>query len=79
LISSIQSHFLDLTGRQDRYDAMNPKSALRNRAHDKVIFIARASCGVGQATAVAFAETGATLQARQFQRISLYRDLPKSA
>lgn len=59
LMSSIQSQFLDLTVHHSRYDAISPKAALKESASDKVIFIAGASRGIGQATAVAFAEAGA--------------------
>lgn len=58
-MSSIQSQFLDLTAHHNRYEAIDPKSALKNSAEGKVIFIAGASRGIGQATAVAFAEAGA--------------------
>lgn len=58
-MSSIQSQFLDLTTHHARYDAIDPKSALKGSAADKVIFISGASRGIGQATAVAFAEAGA--------------------
>lgn len=58
-MSSIQTQFLDLTARHSKYDAIDPKSALKDSAQNKVIFIAGASRGIGQATAVAFAEAGA--------------------
>ncbi|WP_425039503.1 SDR family oxidoreductase [Primorskyibacter sp. S187A] len=58
-MSSIQNQFLDLTSHHARYDAIDPRSALKNSAADKVVFIAGASKGIGQATAVAFAEAGA--------------------
>jgi NAD(P)-dependent dehydrogenase (short-subunit alcohol dehydrogenase family) len=58
-MSSIQSQFLDLTAHHDQYDAIDPKSALKDSASGKVVFIAGASRGIGQATAVAFAEAGA--------------------
>ncbi|WP_298859691.1 SDR family oxidoreductase [uncultured Sulfitobacter sp.] len=58
-MSSIQSQFLDLTARHDRYAAIDTNSALKNSAAEKVIFIAGASRGIGQATAIAFAEAGA--------------------
>ena len=58
-MSSIQSQFLDLTAHHARYDAIDPRSALKGSAADKVVFIAGASRGIGQATAVAFAEAGA--------------------
>lgn len=58
-MSSIQTQFPDLTARHSTYEAIDPKSALKDSASDKVIFIAGASRGIGQATAVAFAEAGA--------------------
>jgi NAD(P)-dependent dehydrogenase (short-subunit alcohol dehydrogenase family) len=58
-MSSMQSQFLDLTAHHAGYAAIDPKSALKGSARDKVIFIAGASRGIGQATAVAFAEAGA--------------------
>ena len=58
-MSSIQSQFLDLTTHHARYDAIDSQSALKDSAAGKVIFIAGASKGIGQATATAFAEAGA--------------------
>jgi NAD(P)-dependent dehydrogenase (short-subunit alcohol dehydrogenase family) len=58
-LSSIQSQFLDLTAHHSVYPAIDPKSALRETAKDKVVFITGASRGIGQATAIAFAEAGA--------------------
>ncbi|MFK7996512.1 MAG: SDR family oxidoreductase [Granulosicoccus sp.] len=58
-MSSIQSQFLDLTEHHDRYDAIDPLTALNGSAVGKVIFISGASKGIGQATATAFAEAGA--------------------
>jgi NAD(P)-dependent dehydrogenase (short-subunit alcohol dehydrogenase family) len=58
-MSSFQNQFLDLTAHHARYAAIDPKSALKGSARGKVIFIAGASRGIGQATAVAFAEAGA--------------------
>ena len=58
-MSSIQTQFPDLTERHARYEAIDPKSELKGSADDKVVFIAGASRGIGQATAVAFAEAGA--------------------
>lgn len=58
-MSSIQSQFLDLTAHHNRYDAIDPKSALMGSATAKVVFITGASRGIGRATAVAFAEAGA--------------------
>ncbi|MEO1562317.1 MAG: SDR family oxidoreductase [Pseudomonadota bacterium] len=58
-MSSIQSQFLDLTNRNARYPAIDPNDALTGAAAGKVVFIAGASRGIGQATAAAFAEAGA--------------------
>lgn len=58
-MSSIQSQFLDLTAHHSRYDAIDPQTTLKDSASGKVVFIAGASRGIGQATAVAFAEAGA--------------------
>ncbi|MCC0016808.1 MAG: SDR family oxidoreductase [Rhodobiaceae bacterium] len=58
-MSSIETQFLDLTAHHTRYDAIDPASALKDSAADKVVFIAGASRGIGQATAVAFAQAGA--------------------
>jgi NAD(P)-dependent dehydrogenase (short-subunit alcohol dehydrogenase family) len=59
-LSSIQTQFPDLTAHHAVYSAIDPKSGLKDSAKDKVVFIAGASRGIGQATAVAFAEAGAT-------------------
>jgi NAD(P)-dependent dehydrogenase (short-subunit alcohol dehydrogenase family) len=58
-MSSIQSQFLDLTAHHGRYDAIDPQTTLKGSAKGKVVFIAGASKGIGQATAVAFAQSGA--------------------
>jgi len=58
-LSSIQTQFLDLTSHNARYDAIDPHTTLKDSAVGKVVFIAGASKGIGQATAVAFAEAGA--------------------
>jgi NAD(P)-dependent dehydrogenase (short-subunit alcohol dehydrogenase family) len=58
-MSSIQSQFLDLTAHHATYASIDPTSTLKDSARDKVIFIAGASRGIGQATAVAFAQAGA--------------------
>jgi NAD(P)-dependent dehydrogenase (short-subunit alcohol dehydrogenase family) len=58
-MSSIQTQSLDLTGHHSIYDAIDPQSGLKNSASGKVIFITGASRGIGQATAVAFAQAGA--------------------
>jgi len=58
-MSSIQTQFLDLTAHNARYDAIDPNTTLKGSAEGKVVFIAGASKGIGQATAIAFAEAGA--------------------
>ena len=57
-MSSIQSQFLDLTSHSDRYDAIDPAGALQGSAKGKVVFIAGASRGIGQATAVVLPRPG---------------------
>ena len=56
---TIQFQFRDFTAHHDRYPAIDPKTTLSRSADGKVVFIAGASRGIGQATAVAFAEAGA--------------------
>ena len=58
-MSSIQDQFPDLGAHHAVYEAIDPKSGLKDSASGKVVFIAGASRGIGQATAVAFAEAGA--------------------
>ena len=58
-MSSIQSQFLDFAAHHDRYEAIDPRTTLKGSATGKVVFISGASRGIGQATAVAFAEAGA--------------------
>src|SRR5580692_4370306 len=59
LTSSIQSQFLNLKAHHSQYPAIDPKAALKGSASTKIIFITGASQGIGQATAVAFAQAGA--------------------
>jgi NAD(P)-dependent dehydrogenase (short-subunit alcohol dehydrogenase family) len=58
-MSSIQTQFLNLKAHHAQYPAIDPKAALKGSASGKIIFIAGASQGIGQATAVAFAQAGA--------------------
>src|ERR1700730_12800258 len=58
-MSSIQTQFLNLKADHAQYPAIDPKAALKGSASGKIIFIAGASQGIGQATAVAFAQAGA--------------------
>jgi NAD(P)-dependent dehydrogenase (short-subunit alcohol dehydrogenase family) len=59
LMSSIQTQFLNLKVHHAQYPAIDPKAALKGSASTKIIFITGASQGIGQATAVAFAQAGA--------------------
>jgi NAD(P)-dependent dehydrogenase (short-subunit alcohol dehydrogenase family) len=59
LMSTIQPQTLTLTAHHGVYPAIDPTSALKDSATDKVVFIAGASRGIGQATSVAFAQAGA--------------------
>jgi NAD(P)-dependent dehydrogenase (short-subunit alcohol dehydrogenase family) len=58
-MSSIQTQFLDIKAHHSQYPAIDPKNALKGSASGKIIFITGASQGIGQATAVAFAQAGA--------------------
>src|ERR1700688_4040032 len=58
-MSSIQTQFLNLKAHHSQYPAIDPKTALNGSASGKIIYIAGASQGIGQATAVAFAQAGA--------------------
>ncbi|MEO1703233.1 MAG: SDR family oxidoreductase [Pseudomonadota bacterium] len=58
-MSSHQSQSLDITTHHAKYEAIDPLLTLKSSATDKVAFIAGASRGIGQATAVAFAQAGA--------------------
>jgi NAD(P)-dependent dehydrogenase (short-subunit alcohol dehydrogenase family) len=58
-MSSIQTQFLNVKAHHSQYPAIDPKAALKGSATGKVIFITGASQGIGQATAVAFAQAGA--------------------
>ncbi len=81
-MSSTYTQSLDLTSHHTRYGAIDPKSALKQSASDKVVFIAGASRGIGQATAVAFAEAGARavyLTARSDGALIETRELIKQA
>jgi NAD(P)-dependent dehydrogenase (short-subunit alcohol dehydrogenase family) len=58
-MSSIQGQFPDFKLHHSKYPAIDPESALKKSASDKVVFIVGGSRGIGQATAVAFAQAGA--------------------
>lgn len=75
---SIQTQFRDFTSHHDRYPAIDPKADLNGSAAGKVVFIAGASRGIGQATAIAFAEAGAAavyITARSEPALQETRDL----
>ena len=81
-MSSIKTQDLSLTEHHDRYDAIDPASALAGSAAGKVIFITGGSRGIGRATAVAFAEAGARavyLTARSERALEGARDLIRQA
>lgn len=58
-MSSLQTQSLDVKTHHAQYPAIDPRAALKGTASGKVIFITGASQGIGQATAVAFAQAGA--------------------
>lgn len=81
-MSSLETQFLPLTEHHDRYDAIDPRAALKDSASGKVIFITGASRGIGRATAVAFAEAGARavyLTARSERALEETRDMLRQA
>jgi NAD(P)-dependent dehydrogenase (short-subunit alcohol dehydrogenase family) len=57
--NSIDEQFLSLTTLHSQYPAIDPRTALKSSVAGKVIFLSGASQGIGQATAVAFAQAGA--------------------
>lgn len=57
-MSSIQTQFPDLAAHHDVHPDIDPTGALAGSAAGKVVFIAGASRGIGQATAVGFARAG---------------------
>lgn len=58
-MSSIDTQFLDLTEHHAPYAAIDTRTTLHGSVAGKTVFISGASRGIGQATAVAFAEAGA--------------------
>ncbi len=58
-MSSIETQFLNLKNHHTQYSDIDPKSTLKGSAYGKTIFLSGASRGIGQATAVAFAQAGA--------------------
>jgi len=57
--NSIDEQFLNFTTHHEQYPAINPNTTLKGSASGKVIFLSGASQGIGQATAIAFAQAGA--------------------
>jgi NAD(P)-dependent dehydrogenase (short-subunit alcohol dehydrogenase family) len=57
--NSIDEQFLSFTIHHAQYPAIDPGTTLKGSASGKVIFLSGASQGIGQATAVAFAQAGA--------------------
>ena len=57
--NSIEEQFLRITTRHALYPAIDPATALRGAASGKVVFLSGASQGIGQATAIAFAQANA--------------------
>ena len=75
---SIEPQDLPLKKHHTRYEAIDPAAALKGSASGKVIFITGGSKGIGQATAVAFAEAGAKavyITARSEQALKATQDL----
>ena len=58
-MSSIQTQFLNLKTHHSPYSAIDPKTTLKGSASGKTVFVTGASRGIGQATALAFAQAGA--------------------
>lgn len=58
-MSSLQTQSLDLALHHERYAAIDPATHLKGSAAGKTIFLSGASSGIGQETAIAFAQAGA--------------------
>ncbi len=58
-MSSIETQFLNLRAHHSQYSDIDPKTTLKGSASGKTIFLSGASRGIGQATAIAFAQAGA--------------------
>lgn len=58
-MSSIETQFLNLKTHHSQYSDIDPKTTLKGSASGKTIFLSGASRGIGQATAIAFAQAGA--------------------
>jgi NAD(P)-dependent dehydrogenase (short-subunit alcohol dehydrogenase family) len=58
-MSSIDTQFLDLGTHHSRYADIDPQTTMQGSSVGKTIFLSGASRGIGQATAIAFAQAGA--------------------
>lgn len=58
-MSSLETQFLDLKSHNKQYSDIDPKTTLKESTLGKTIFLSGASRGIGQATAIAFAQAGA--------------------
>jgi NAD(P)-dependent dehydrogenase (short-subunit alcohol dehydrogenase family) len=58
-MSSIETQFLNFKAHHAQYPEIDPTTTLQGSASGKTIFLSGASRGIGQATAVAFAQAGA--------------------
>ena len=58
-MSSIETQFLNLREHHAQYEDIDPRTTLKGSAAGKIIFMSGASRGIGQATAIAFAQAGA--------------------
>ena len=58
-MSSIETQFLNLRSHHSQYSDIDPNTTLKGSVSGKTIFLSGASQGIGQATAVAFAQAGA--------------------
>lgn len=58
-MSSIETQFLNIKEHHSQYLDIDPKTTLNGSVSGKTIFLTGASRGIGQATAVAFAQAGA--------------------
>lgn len=58
-MSSIETQFLNLKSHHSQYPDIDPRTTLKGSVSGKTIYLSGASRGIGQATAVAFAQAGA--------------------
>lgn len=58
-MSCVEAQSLDLPAHHSQYSDIDPRTTLRGSASGKTVFLSGASRGIGQATAIAFAQAGA--------------------